>query len=159
MFRLKLTSICSPISIIPRLIWLSNTGVSRKMFEVTVLFEGYSRTEEGGSVMHANCTCTLVRGEGITAIVDTRTAWDGEEITEALKKGPCIYDFRQKLRSSGTSPSLSAFGTQIQYKIHATSLTSSSLGVRLSHMCIFQRGGWSAMTSTWSSARTATLTT
>ena len=67
------------------------------MFEVTVLFEGYSRTEEGGSVMHANCTCTLVRGEGITAIVDTRTAWDGEEITEALKKGPCIHDFRKNV--------------------------------------------------------------
>ena len=55
------------------------------MFEVTVLFEGYSRVEEGGRVMRANCTCTLVRGEGVTAIVDTRTAWDGEEISEALK--------------------------------------------------------------------------
>ena len=42
------------------------------MFEVTVLFEGYSRVEEGGRVMRANCTCTLVRGEGITAVVDTR---------------------------------------------------------------------------------------
>ena len=56
------------------------------MFEVTVLFEGYSRVEEGGRVMRANCTCTLVRGEGVTAIVDTRTAWDGEEISEALKR-------------------------------------------------------------------------
>ena len=44
------------------------------MFEAEVLFEGYSRVEEGGRVMHANCTCTLVRGEGITVIVDTRGA-------------------------------------------------------------------------------------
>ena len=65
---------------------LSNPGDSRTMFEVTVLFDGYSRTEEGGRVMRANCTCTLVRGEGITAIVDTRTAWDGQEITEALRR-------------------------------------------------------------------------
>ena len=42
------------------------------MFEVTVLLEGHSRTEEGGRVMRANCTFTLVRGEGITAVVDTR---------------------------------------------------------------------------------------
>ena len=26
------------------------------MFEVEVMFEGYSRVEEGGRVMHANCT-------------------------------------------------------------------------------------------------------
>ena len=56
------------------------------MFEVTILFEGYSGVEEGGRAMRANCTCTLVRGEGVTAVVDTRTAWDGEEIVEALRE-------------------------------------------------------------------------
>ena len=56
------------------------------MFEVTVLLEGFSHVEEGGHAMRANCTCTLVRGGGITAVVDTRTSWDGQEISVEARK-------------------------------------------------------------------------
>lgn len=52
--------------------------------EVTVLFEGYSEVINQ-SVTLANCTCTLVKGKNTCIIVDTRTAWDGNEIIAGMK--------------------------------------------------------------------------
>lgn len=37
------------------------------------------------TVMLANCTSSLVRGKNSITIVDTRTAWDGEEIIEGTQ--------------------------------------------------------------------------
>ncbi|XP_033231946.1 metallo-beta-lactamase domain-containing protein 1 [Belonocnema kinseyi] len=51
------------------------------MFEVTVLFDGYSKLVD--DVMEANCSCTLIKGPK-TIIVDTMTAWDKERLVEAL---------------------------------------------------------------------------
>lgn len=47
--------------------------------QVIVLFEGYSKVINQ-SIMLANCTCSLVKGKNTCTIVDTRTAWDGNEI-------------------------------------------------------------------------------
>lgn len=47
--------------------------------EVTVLFDGYSEVKDKETSL-ANCTCTLVKGKNSCTIVDTRTAWDGDEI-------------------------------------------------------------------------------
>ncbi|RLU20836.1 hypothetical protein DMN91_007450 [Ooceraea biroi] len=52
------------------------------MCEVTVLFDGYSKKFDDGT-MDANCTCTLIKGLKLI-IVDTMTAWDRERIIEAL---------------------------------------------------------------------------
>lgn len=58
---------------------------SDKVNKVEVLFDGFSRMEsEGSSVMHANCTCSLVVGDGVKMIVDTLTPWDGPRLLEAL---------------------------------------------------------------------------
>lgn len=46
---------------------------------IDVLFDGYSKNT-AADVMEANCTSTLVRGKETITIVDTRTAWDGEEL-------------------------------------------------------------------------------
>lgn len=50
------------------------------MREVIVLFDGYSRRLDDGT-MDANCTCTLIKGSKLI-IVDTMTAWDRERIIE-----------------------------------------------------------------------------
>lgn len=47
--------------------------------QITVLFDGYSDLENA-DLMIANCTCTLIRGKATLTIVDTRTAWDADEI-------------------------------------------------------------------------------
>lgn len=47
--------------------------------EVIVLFDGYSEVINQTTSL-ANCTCTLVKGKNSCTIVDTRTAWDGDEI-------------------------------------------------------------------------------
>lgn len=47
--------------------------------QVIVLFVGYSENVVNG-VMDANCTSILIRGKETLTIVDTRTAWDGDEI-------------------------------------------------------------------------------
>lgn len=52
-------------------------------YEVHVLYNGYSKSNENG--MEANCTCTLIKGK-FNVIVDTMTAWDGDLILEGLKK-------------------------------------------------------------------------
>lgn len=47
--------------------------------KVIVLFDGYSEDGVDGA-MNANCTSTLIRGKETLTIVDTRTAWDGDEL-------------------------------------------------------------------------------
>lgn len=49
--------------------------------EVIVLFDGYSEVKDKETSL-ANCTCTLVKGRNSRTIVDTRTAWDGDEIVD-----------------------------------------------------------------------------
>ncbi|XP_044748992.1 metallo-beta-lactamase domain-containing protein 1 [Coccinella septempunctata] len=53
------------------------------MYEVIVLVNGYSNTNEFGSF--ANGTCTLLKGPD-NIIVDTLTPWDGEKLKAELKK-------------------------------------------------------------------------
>jgi len=50
------------------------------MCEIIVLFDGYSKELDNGT-MDANCTCTLIKGSKLI-IVDTMTAWDRERIIE-----------------------------------------------------------------------------
>lgn len=50
---------------------------------ITVLFDGYAEVINQ-TTMLANCTCTLVRGKDTCIIVDTRTAWDGNEIVSGM---------------------------------------------------------------------------
>ena len=51
---------------------------------VSVLRDGFASVD--GSTMRANCTCTLIRAKDkVNIIVDTRTAWDGEDITQVLQ--------------------------------------------------------------------------
>lgn len=52
--------------------------------EVIVLFDGYSEVKDKETSL-ANCTCTLVKGKNSCTIVDTRTAWDGDEITNGTQ--------------------------------------------------------------------------
>ncbi|KAJ8684171.1 hypothetical protein QAD02_019963 [Eretmocerus hayati] len=54
------------------------------MYEVFVLFEGYS-TQIDNVTMDANCSCTLIKGPK-NIIIDTMTAWDGQSILDALTK-------------------------------------------------------------------------
>lgn len=51
-------------------------------YHVHVLFDGYSRIVENGSL--ANCTCTLITGPQ-NIIVDTMSAWDGPKLKSALE--------------------------------------------------------------------------
>lgn len=51
--------------------------------EVIVLFDGYSEVINPTTSL-ANCTCTLVKGKNTRTIVDTRTAWDGNEIINGI---------------------------------------------------------------------------
>ncbi|KAL5240031.1 hypothetical protein ACI65C_007441 [Semiaphis heraclei] len=53
------------------------------MYEVEVLFEGYSRPTEGG--MLTNCTSTLIKGPK-NIIVDTMTPWDRFKLLNAVEK-------------------------------------------------------------------------
>lgn len=62
--------------------------------EVYVLYDGYSEMNEDGS-MRANCSCTLIKGPP-HIIVDTMTAWDGQNIVDALRKHsilPYVIDY------------------------------------------------------------------
>lgn len=54
--------------------------------QVIVLQAGYSYDDENDTnVMHANCSCTLIRcRDGTNIIVDTMTAWDGELMKSLL---------------------------------------------------------------------------
>lgn len=59
------------------------------MNELFVLNEGYSamleeKEEGGGSVMVANCTCTLIKSHDCNIIVDTMTPWDGDLLLQRL---------------------------------------------------------------------------
>lgn len=47
--------------------------------EIIVLFTGYSDMVDDVKML-ANCTCTLIKGKNTRIIVDTRTAWDANEI-------------------------------------------------------------------------------
>lgn len=49
------------------------------MYQVIVLFNGYSKQLEDGK-SEANCSCTLIKGQEINIIVDTMTAWDRDKI-------------------------------------------------------------------------------
>lgn len=52
------------------------------MYEVQVLFDGYSKPDKEGQT--ANCSCVLITGKN-NIIVDTMTCWDGEKILAELK--------------------------------------------------------------------------
>lgn len=49
------------------------------MNNIKILFTGYS-IMKNETLMKANCTCTLIKGKNSVTIVDTRTAWDGDEM-------------------------------------------------------------------------------
>lgn len=53
--------------------------------EVIVLFDGYSEVKDKDTSL-ANCTSTLVKGKNSCIIVDTRTAWDGDELTNGMDR-------------------------------------------------------------------------
>ena len=53
---------------------------------ISVLFDGYSRIDASKNIMHANCTCTLIKSKGLNVIVDSMTPWDKEKLVEALAK-------------------------------------------------------------------------
>lgn len=54
-----------------------------KTLEIKVLFPGFCTVT--GTVMRANCTCTLIKGPP-NCIIDTMTAWDGSKILQALNE-------------------------------------------------------------------------
>ena len=54
--------------------------------EVFVLFEGYSRTDEAGKIMKANCACTLIKSNDVNILVDTMTPWDKDRLIAKLKQ-------------------------------------------------------------------------
>lgn len=47
---------------------------------IVVLFNGHASLASE-TLMQANCTCTIIIGRSTVTIVDTRTAWDGEALT------------------------------------------------------------------------------
>lgn len=47
--------------------------------QVFILFAGYAR-QINESLTEANCTSVLIKGKSSCIIVDTRTAWDGQEM-------------------------------------------------------------------------------
>ncbi|XP_069678183.1 metallo-beta-lactamase domain-containing protein 1 isoform X2 [Periplaneta americana] len=70
-------------------------------YEVFVLYDGYSKTQEFG--MKANCTCTLLKGKK-NVIVDTMTPWDKDKIVEALShRGLACSDIDYVVCSHGHS--------------------------------------------------------
>lgn len=71
------------------------------MYEVHVLFNGYSRPTKGGTL--ANCSCTLVKGLK-NIIVDTMTPWDGSSLIDAIKRhGVGCDDFDYVVSTHGHS--------------------------------------------------------
>ncbi|XP_055635456.1 metallo-beta-lactamase domain-containing protein 1 [Toxorhynchites rutilus septentrionalis] len=55
--------------------------------EIIVLNEGYSYMEgDDGSLMIANCTCTLIKSHDCNIIVDTMTPWDGDLLLQRLQE-------------------------------------------------------------------------
>lgn len=52
-------------------------------YEIIVLFSGFSKVTD--NIMEANCSCTLLKGPQ-NCIIDTRTAWDGPQMLQALKR-------------------------------------------------------------------------
>ncbi|XP_055680528.1 metallo-beta-lactamase domain-containing protein 1 [Lutzomyia longipalpis] len=57
--------------------------------EIIVLFDGFSevkKTSENGEIMLANCTCTLIKSQGVNIIIDTLTSWDSSKLLAALEK-------------------------------------------------------------------------
>lgn len=56
-----------------------SSSTSTTMNTVEILFNGFSKNLSE-NVMEANCTTTLIRGSNTCVIVDTRTAWDGDEL-------------------------------------------------------------------------------
>ncbi|XP_053673159.1 metallo-beta-lactamase domain-containing protein 1 [Anopheles nili] len=65
------------------------------MNEIVILSEGYSRWDEPepelepkptGTMMLANCTCTLIKGPDCNVIVDTMTPWDGDLLLRRLQE-------------------------------------------------------------------------
>ncbi|KAH8281221.1 hypothetical protein KR044_011663, partial [Drosophila immigrans] len=60
--------------------------MSKLQNKVIVLQEGYSyKDNTDTSAIRANCSCTLIRcRDGTNIIVDTLTAWDGENLTSLL---------------------------------------------------------------------------
>lgn len=66
---------------------MSQPTSSSPNYSVKVLYDGYSRMEDG--TMRANCTCTLIKGPN-NMIIDTMTAWDRDKIvTGKLFVHPC----------------------------------------------------------------------
>lgn len=51
------------------------------MASVHVLYEGYSREDNGNTI--ANCSCTLIKGIK-NVVVDPMTAWDRDKIIQGL---------------------------------------------------------------------------
>ncbi|XP_074114844.1 metallo-beta-lactamase domain-containing protein 1-like [Cotesia typhae] len=56
------------------------------MYQVIVLFDGYSKQLEDGK-SKANCSWTLIKGPEINIIVDTMTAWDRD--SGSVEKSQC----------------------------------------------------------------------
>lgn len=56
---------------------------SLAMNKIEIIFNGFSKNLSE-NVMAANCTTTLIRGNNTCVIVDTRTAWDGDELKLGL---------------------------------------------------------------------------
>lgn len=54
-------------------------------YEVIILNTGFSKLNNAGTEMLANCTCTLLKGP-INIIIDTMTAWDGSFLISALER-------------------------------------------------------------------------
>lgn len=53
--------------------------------EIVIIAEGYSK-DDGENQMRANCSCVLIRDEGVNVIVDTMTAWDSQFILKKLEE-------------------------------------------------------------------------
>lgn len=54
------------------------------MNSIHVLFNGYCKIDDiNKQDMLANCTCTLIKSQNDIIIVDTMTAWDGNNIIES----------------------------------------------------------------------------
>lgn len=61
------------------------------MTEILVIAVGYSRMISESS-MEANCSCVLVKDNGINIIVDTMTAWDSNFIRSVLSRENVLPD-------------------------------------------------------------------
>ncbi|KAG8200793.1 hypothetical protein JTE90_006375 [Oedothorax gibbosus] len=71
---------------------------------VTIIKTGYSSINSESNIMKANCTCTLVENGKFKLIIDTLTAWDGEFLTQELKKrGVELNDVTHAVATHGHS--------------------------------------------------------